>query len=972
MALPGPDLPGDRIGSVVPVDRGPNSFPGKNVPAEIVDRYQASASKWVQSFRCAHLKVLIVCRGPVRKEAMDVFRSLGAGYGILLSEKDSVTYPQTLAPELRVIEDQSCIHRVPDYSGSTGEERKQRIAQIVEIARTGGYTHIFAGYGFMAEDAEFVEAIEKGGIGFMGPASRVQRQAGSKDESKKLARRLNVSVTPGVDNITALTLLDKAGGTFEGLKTIAEKNGLSVAGLDQNDLEGLAEQILQQSYTRTVGLFTLQELQARTRKEVETILRENPGKRLRFKYIGGGGGKGQRIISAVEESDTAVVEVLSESKAMGDADNRNFLIELNIEKTRHNEIQLLGNGTWSIALGGRDCSLQMHEQKLVEISITDELFEVEIRRAQSEGRSSFATELQKDRDMLRRMEEQSERFGQEVALNSASTFECIVTDHDFYFMEMNTRIQVEHRVTEMVYSLRFENPADPGDFFIVESLVEAMALIAAHGQRLPRPVRLARHVAGGEVRLNATNDALQPHAGGKIESWSAPVDHEIRDDQGIGVRNPDTKAFIHYYLAGAYDSNIALIVSYHTGRRELLERLADLLRRTELRGVDLHTNLSFHYGILNFTLGLHPMLKPDTKFALAYLAGVGALAAEQNQIDLEFVWKNISAKVREKFGAQADQVLQMKMTLLPRVLGALLDNPHTLMGWLVLNNNRAFTLDGGRVLWRRNPLFVLNDLYRIMHLEDRLKASPAQKIWDHDHKLLEKGLGFYGDLDRTLGTNSEEAYLLALARSGTNNSSEWQHLDAALFAGDRSSPFAGKLGDLFEDICAAHRGWQIGLSMIELLVRLGQRAGVFGFGVDDLLAPIVPEQFRHADAQKELIVHLAPPPAPSGNELLAVTGGMFYGRETPASEPYLKVGQHFNAGQPAYIIEVMKMFNKVYTEFAGTVEEVLVKEDRGVVVRKGQPLFRVKPDVAIKIESPEEKFARIKQKTTSLLNEIAV
>ena len=632
----------------------------------------------------------------------------------------------------------------------------------------------------------------------------------------------------------------------------------------------------------------------------------------------------------------------------------------------------MGNGQWSIALGGRDCSLQMHEQKLVEISVTDELFEHEIRRAGEEGRDSIVEELKKDREMLRRMEAQSESFGDAVGLNSASTFECIVTGHDFYFMEMNTRIQVEHRVTEMVYSLRFENPADKNDHFIVESIVEAMALIAAHGERLPRPVRIVRSVSGGEVRLNATNDALQPSAGGKIEFWSPAVEHEIRDDQGIGIRNPDTGAFIHYYLAGAYDSNIALVVSYGGGRRELLARLADLLRRTELRGADLNTNLSFHYGILNFSLGLHPMLKPDTRFVLPYLAAVGALAGETSQVDLEQAWKDVAGRVAKQYGDEGAQTIQVKMTLLPRLLDAVLANPHALMGWLVLNNERAFALEGGKVVWRRNPLCVLDDLYRYMHLEDRQDTSPAQKIWDHDQQLLQKGLAFYRDLDLKLGTDPEAAYQSAVSRAGQNGSSEWQHLHSALWAGDASSPFAGKLGSLFEDVCAAHRGWQSGLRLLDLLVQVGDRAGIFGFGVDDQLGPIVPARFLTAEAQKSLITNLAPPPPPSGNELLAVTGGMFYARETPDSDPYLSVGQHFEAGDPIYIIEVMKMFNKIKAEFAGTVEEALVDGDTGTVVKKGQPLFRVKPDEEIKIETPEEVAARLRDYTSGLMQSIEV
>ena len=81
------------------------------------------------------------------------------------------------------------------------------------------------------------------------------------------------------------------------------------------------------------------------------------------------------------------MEVLAESKVTGAGDNRNFLIELNIEQTRHNEIQLLGNGEWCVSLGGRDCSLQMHEQKLVEVSLTQELLDGR-RPARASGKAA--------------------------------------------------------------------------------------------------------------------------------------------------------------------------------------------------------------------------------------------------------------------------------------------------------------------------------------------------------------------------------------------------------------------------------------------------------------------------------------------------------------------------------------------------------------------------------------------------------
>ncbi|MEM6576148.1 MAG: biotin carboxylase, partial [Pseudomonadota bacterium] len=93
-------------------------------------RRSRGGSDWERSFSCEHLRPLIICRGPVRKEAMDVFSQMGIEhYGILLSEKDSIAFPRALAPELRELKDQSRIHRLPDYSGVDQAEREQRIAQ---------------------------------------------------------------------------------------------------------------------------------------------------------------------------------------------------------------------------------------------------------------------------------------------------------------------------------------------------------------------------------------------------------------------------------------------------------------------------------------------------------------------------------------------------------------------------------------------------------------------------------------------------------------------------------------------------------------------------------------------------------------------------------------------------------------------------------------------------------------------------
>ncbi|MDX1736107.1 MAG: biotin carboxylase N-terminal domain-containing protein, partial [Halioglobus sp.] len=461
-------------------------------------RLGESRSQWVRQFDCTHIRPLIICRGPIRKEAMDVFEEMGIDhYGILLSEKDSIVYRSALAPELRALTHPDRVHRVPDYTGANKEERDQRIQQIINIARDNDYNAIFAGYGFMAEDENMVSAMEDAGLNFIGPCSRTVHDAGLKDEAKRTALRCGVSVTPGIDNGTALTLLKKH-PDVAALKALVADNKLEVdaAALDDDGvaLEDKADLVLAASYEAGIDLYTVDELSDTLTECVDRMMADYPDNRVRLKAISGGGGKGQRILARGDSGRTAemVREILNEVKTTGVGDNKNVLVELNIETTRHQEIQVIGNGQWCTTLGGRDCSLQMHEQKLLEVSVTVESLQAALEEAEASGRATEAAILKQDLATLIAMEQQATDFGEAVGLDSVSTFECIVDRDKHFFMEMNTRIQVEHRVTELCYSLKFSNPEDGGDFFVVESLVEAMVLLAAHAEKLPRPERLVR------------------------------------------------------------------------------------------------------------------------------------------------------------------------------------------------------------------------------------------------------------------------------------------------------------------------------------------------------------------------------------------------------------------------------------------------------------------------------------------------
>jgi len=923
-------------------------------------RLGQSSSEWVRSFSCVDLKPLIVCRGPIRKEAMDVYEEMGiTHYGILLSEKDSIVYPNALSPELRQLTDTSRVHRVPDYTGASKEERVERIQQIIDAAKDNGYNAIFAGYGFMAEDDEFVAAIEDAGLKFIGPCSATQRGAGKKDEAKRTALSVDVSVTPGIDNVTARTLVSKH-PSREALVAVVSAEGLKCDKKVLDDkklsLEELADHILAASYEKGIDLFSMDELSTQVEKECFDMFKNYPGARIRLKAIGGGGGKGQRILGAslltkknpgdadikkaAASAPEMVREVLLEVKANGVGDNKNVLIELNIEQTRHNEIQLLGNGEWCIALGGRDCSLQMHEQKLLEISVTQEGLAQEIDKAKKASLKAQAKALETDLKVLKRMEEESERFGKAVGLDSASTFECIVDGGRHYFMEVNTRIQVEHRVTELVYSLKFTNPKDKKDFFIVESLVEAMALLAMHKENLPRPERVPRFGAGAEARLNATDCSLSPSAGGYIRYWSKPIEGEIRDDQGISIPNPDTGLFMRYHLAGAYDSNIALLLTKGEDRVTSYEHLSKVLRSTTLRGTNLATNLEFHYGLVNWFLGQNVMAKPTTRFVVPYLTLVGKLKEEAGKVDEVFAFLAMKKHYTKKFADTPEavkavsEVLDRKGTLLTRPMEKLLNDPHLLAGWLSLNR-KNFELKKGKLVWLRNPLVMIEETYDYLNMNFDPKAPSAEVIWSHDHELLQRALGFYADLREKLGLSKDE----------------FVKLDQAL---KKDKPQGGFDADTWAEIKAAHAGFEVGNELLGLLFLIGLKTEFFDFKVEDDLEVTIPEYLNDPDLQAQMKKVLVPPPATKADEVVTPGGGMYYAQEAPGMPPFVTEGMHFDKGQPLFILEVMKMFNKVPAPFSGTIDKILIEGGDGIIVTKGQPVFKVTPDEKFVEVDPKE------------------
>jgi biotin carboxyl carrier protein len=144
------------------------------------------------------------------------------------------------------------------------------------------------------------------------------------------------------------------------------------------------------------------------------------------------------------------------------------------------------------------------------------------------------------------------------------------------------------------------------------------------------------------------------------------------------------------------------------------------------------------------------------------------------------------------------------------------------------------------------------------------------------------------------------------------------------------------------------------------------KTAFFDLKVNEDLSIHIPENLSDVKLQEAMAKVLVPPPAASSDEIVAVSGGMFYPRETPQSPKYVEVGGHFNKGDVLYIVEVMKMFNKVYAQFSGTIDAALVDLD-GAIIKKGQPLFKITPDEVIEVETDEVIQARMRKHTDEFL-----
>ena len=176
----------------------------------------------------------------------------------------------------------------------------------------------------------------------------------------------------------------------------------------------------------------------------------------------------------------------------------------------------------------------------------------------------------------------------------------------------------------------------------------------------------------------------------------------------------------------------------------------------------------------------------------------------------------------------------------------------------------------------------------------------------------------------------------------------------------------GFSGDEWLAVRSAHAGYYAGTEVLAVLMYIATETGFCELSVNPDLSITIPERLTDKALQKQMAKVLVPPPAAKSDEVLAASGGMYYPREAPGMDVYISEGEHFNAGDTLYIVEVMKMFNKVVAPFSGTIAKVLIDGD-GVIIKKGQPLFKIIPDEMIVIETPEEVAEMRRVKTIEFL-----
>ncbi|MHC0054446.1 acetyl-CoA carboxylase biotin carboxylase subunit [Actibacterium sp. D379-3] len=418
-------------------------------------------------------KILIANRGEIALRVIRACREMGIKSVAVHSTADSD------AMHVRMADEAVCIGPPP------GNQSYLSIPAIVSACEITGADAIHPGYGFLSENANFVQIVEDHDIAFIGPTAEHIRMMGDKITAKDTMKALGVPCVPGSD-----------GGVpdLASARIAAAKIGYPVI----------------------------------------------------IKATAGGGGRGMKLAKTEDDLDHAFQTARSEAKsAFG---NDEVYIEKYLSTPRHIEIQVFGDGKGgAVHLGERDCSLQRRHQKVFE---------------EAPGPAI-------DADMRARIGKVCADAVAKINYIGAGTIEFLYENGEFYFIEMNTRLQVEHPVTEAIFGV---------------DLVREQIRVA---EGLPMSFTQDDLVLNGhaiEVRINAEKLPSFSPCPGKITAFHAPG--------GLGVRM-DSALYDGYSIPPYYDSLIGKLIVHGRDRREALARLARALAELIVDGVDTTVPL-FH------------------------------------------------------------------------------------------------------------------------------------------------------------------------------------------------------------------------------------------------------------------------------------------------------------------------------------------------------------------------------------------